>query len=159
MRCPYCDYDGDKVVDSRSSNDGVVIRRRRECLKCSKRFTTYERVEKIHISVIKRGNIREDFDKGKVLEGVLKACQKRPISLDRIEQLVDEVEQEIESEGKKEIKSEEIGNIVMNKLQSLDDVAYVRFASVYRQFKDVNQFMSEIKSILNEEKRNDKRGR
>ncbi|MCK4948211.1 MAG: transcriptional repressor NrdR [Candidatus Aureabacteria bacterium] len=158
MRCPYCDYEEDKVVDSRSSNDGKVIRRRRECLKCSKRFTTYERVEKVPISVVKKGNIREDFDRNKIFEGVLKACQKRPIGIDRIEQLVDEVEQELETEGRKEIKSEKIGELVMNKLQLLDDVAYVRFASVYRQFKDVNQFMSEITGILGEGKKNDKRG-
>ena len=158
MRCPYCDYEEDKVVDSRSSNDGKVIRRRRECLKCSKRFTTYERVEKVPISVVKKGNIREDFDRNKIFEGVLKACQKRPIGIDRIEQLVDEVEQELETEGRKEIKSENIGELVMNKLQLLDDVAYVRFASVYRQFKDVNQFMSEITGILSEGKKNDKRG-
>ncbi len=158
MRCPYCDYEEDKVVDSRSSNDGNVIRRRRECLKCSKRFTTYERVEKVPISVVKKGNIREDFDRNKIFEGVLKACQKRPIGIDRIEQLVDEVEQELETEGRKEIKSEKIGELVMNKLQLLDDVAYVRFASVYRQFKDVNQFMSEITGILSEGKKNDKRG-
>ena len=146
------------MVDSRSSNDGKVIRRRRECLKCSKRFTTYERVEKVPISVVKKGNIREDFDRNKIFEGVLKACQKRPIGIDRIEQLVDEVEQELETEGRKEIKSEKIGELVMNKLQLLDDVAYVRFASVYRQFKDVNQFMSEITGILGEGKKNDKRG-
>ncbi|MCK5161819.1 MAG: transcriptional repressor NrdR, partial [Candidatus Aureabacteria bacterium] len=130
----------------------------RECLKCSKRFTTYERVEKVPISVVKKGNIREDFDRNKIFEGVLKACQKRPIGIDRIEQLVDEVEQELETEGRKEIKSEKIGELVMNKLQLLDDVAYVRFASVYRQFKDVNQFMSEITGILGEGKKNDKRG-
>ena len=158
MRCPYCDYEEDKVVDSRSSNDEKVIRRRRECLKCSKRFTTYERVEKVPISVVKKGNIREDFDRNKIFDGVLKACQKRPIGIDRIEQLVDEVEQELETEGRKEIKSGNIGELVMNKLQLLDDVAYVRFASVYRQFKDVNQFMSEITGILSEGKKHDKRG-
>lgn len=158
MRCPYCDYEDDKVVDSRSSNDGKVIRRRRECLKCSKRFTTYERIEKVPISVVKKGDIREDFDRNKIFEGVLKACQKRPIGIDRVEQLVDEVEQELEAKGGKEIKSEDIGELVMNKLQLLDDVAYVRFASVYRQFKDVNQFMSEITGILNEGKKHDRRG-
>ena len=152
MKCPYCGHKEDKVIDSRASSDEETIRRRRECLKCSQRFTTYEYIERASFIVIKKDNNRETFDRKKILEGVMKACEKRPISLERMEQLVDKVGQELQKKLEREISSTEIGEIVMQELAGLDDVAYVRFASVYRQFKDVNQFMKESKSILNKEK-------
>lgn len=148
MKCPYCGYNQDKVIDSRESSEGHSIRRRRECLKCEKRFTTYEYIEHIPLLVIKKDSKRESFDRNKILSGIIKACEKRPISMQKIEDLVSSVERIIMRKYEKEVSSGVIGEIIMEKLADLDDVAYVRFASVYRQFKDVNQFMGELKDIL-----------
>ena len=148
MNCPFCNHPDDKVVDSRSAQDGKAIRRRRECLQCQKRFTTYERIEQTPLKVIKKDNRREDYDRSKILNGVLRACEKRPVSMDQIEQLVDEVEKEIAQKTEMEVASTQIGEMVMVRLQKVDEVAYVRFASVYRQLKDVSQFMSEVKNLL-----------
>ena len=154
MRCPYCSFPEDKVVDSRSNRDSLVIRRRRECLKCKHRFTTYERREKIPLLVIKKDSRRESFDRQKILNGVVKACEKRPVSMERIEKLVDAVEGTLEGSLEKEVSSRELGELVMRKLHDLDEVAYVRFASVYRQFKDITDFMKEVKGLIKiEEKR------
>ena len=147
MDCPFCNHPDHKVVDSRGAQDGKTIRRRRECLQCQRRFTTYERIEQTLLKVIKKDNRREDYDRAKVLNGVLRACEKRPVSMEQIEQLVDEVEKEIAQKTEQEVPSTIIGEMVMTRLQKLDEVAYVRFASVYRQFKDVNQFMSEVKNL------------
>lgn len=152
MKCPFCGHKEDKVIDSRATSEDEAIRRRRECLKCSQRFTTYEYIEKTPLIVIKKDNSREPFERNKILQGALKACQKRPISLERMEQLVDKVEQELQKKLEREISSRDIGELVIHELAQLDDVAYVRFASVYRQFKDVNQFMKELKSILDKER-------
>ena len=148
MRCPYCGYRESKVVDSRPADEGASIRRRRECLSCEKRFTTYEKVETIPLIVIKKDHTREQYDRSKIEGGVLRACHKRPISVNQINQLVDEVETEIFNREEKEIPSSLIGELVMDKLKDLEAVAYVRFASVYREFKDVNTFMSELKKML-----------
>ena len=148
MKCPYCAYLESKVVDSRPADEGASIRRRRECLSCEKRFTTYEKVETIPLIVIKKDNTREQYDRSKIEGGVLRACHKRPISVNQINQLVDEVETEIFNREEKEIPSSLIGELVMDKLKDLEAVAYVRFASVYREFKDVNTFMSELKKML-----------
>lgn len=136
------------VVDSRSLSEGGVIRRRRECIKCHRRFTTYERVEEVSLKVIKKDGRREDYDRQKLTNGVVKACEKRPISIEQIEKLVQDVEKQIETDGKKETRSKRIGELIMKKLYKLDEVAYVRFASVYRQFKDISQFMNEVKGLL-----------
>lgn len=157
MKCPYCSYDDDKVVDSRSSHDGMVIRRRRECTKCTKRYTTYERIEEIPLRVIKKDNSREDFDRQKLMAGILKACEKRPVSIEQIENVVEEIEKALESRYDKEVKSGEIGELMMIKLKGLDDIAYVRFASVYRQFKDIEQFMNEVKSLKTVDKKKKKK--
>ena len=148
MKCIYCGFEDSKVIDSRSTDELNSIRRRRECLKCGKRFTTYEKVETIPLVVIKKDNIREPYDRAKIESGVFRSCHKRPISVDQITTLVDEIETIIFGLEEKEIPSSKIGEIVMDKLRGLDPVAYVRFASVYREFKDVNTFMSEIKKIL-----------
>jgi len=148
MRCPYCNFPEDKVVDSRSGKDDLVIRRRRECLKCRRRFTTYERREKIALMVIKKDHRRESFNRQKILDGVVKACEKRPISIEVIEVLVDEIEGTLQSRLEKEVPSREVGELIMRKLHGLDEVAYVRFASVYRQFKDITDFMKEVKGLL-----------
>ena len=148
MKCPFCGRDNTRVIDSRPSDDNNAIRRRRVCDVCGKRFTTYEKVETIPLIVIKKDNNREQYDRAKIEAGVLRACHKRPISANDINKLIDEVETEIFSREEKEIPSDEIGEIVMDKIKDLDDVAYVRFASVYREFKDVNTFMSELKKIL-----------
>ena len=148
MKCPFCGHEEDKVVDSRSSSDGVAIRRRRECLACSKRFTTYEHVEEQPLMIIKKDGRREAFDRHKLLAGLVKACEKRPVSMDDLEQLVDELERELSQQFEREVPSREIGERVMKKLHALDPVAYVRFASVYREFKDVEQFMRELKDLL-----------
>jgi len=153
MKCPYCSHNEDKVVDSRATAEGTAIRRRRECLKCGRRFTTYEYIEEVSLLVIKKDGRREPFDRKKILSGVLRACEKRQISMDEIERLVTSVEQAIQKKTDREINSREIGELVMEKLKKLDDVAYVRFASVYRQFKDVEQFMKELKVILDKEKK------
>lgn len=148
MICPYCGANADKVIDSREASEGAAIRRRRECLKCQRRYTTYERLEETTLLVVKRDGRREPFDRKKVLSGVLKACEKRPIPMEQIEGLVDTIEREIRSEGEREVSSVEIGEKVMLRLNALDGVAYVRFASVYRSFKDLNQFMKELRQAL-----------
>jgi transcriptional repressor NrdR len=150
MRCPYCTSIDNKVVDSRMGKEGETIRRRRECLQCEGRFTTYERVEDVLPSVIKKDGRREPYDRMKILSGLKKACEKRPISVEVLERAVDEIEKALQEKGYKEIPSKAIGEEVMSRLQSLDEVAYVRFASVYRSFKDINEFMSELKDILSE---------
>jgi len=138
----------DKVIDSRMSGEGISIRRRRECLKCGKRFTTYEYVEGAPLMVVKRDGTRKRFDRDKIKTGIIKACEKRPVSMDRVDQIVDEIEREIQKKADKEIKSTAIGNMVMEQLYGLDEVAYVRFASVYRRFKDVSHFMNELQKFL-----------
>ena len=148
MKCPFCSSENTRVIDSRPTDDNNSIRRRRLCDDCGKRFTTYEKVETIPLIVIKKDNAREQYDRSKIEAGVLRACHKRPISVNQINQLVDEVETEIFNREEKEIPSTLIGEIVMDKIKNLDSVAYVRFASVYREFKDVNTFMSELKKML-----------
>lgn len=153
MKCPFCDYKETKVVDSRISRDGAAIRRRRECLKCKKRFTTYEYVEKVPLLVVKKDGRRQPFDRTKVIAGLVKACEKRPIGIEKIESLVIEIERAIQKKYEREVNASVIGEIIMEKLAGLDEVAYVRFASVYRQFRDVNQFMNELQVILQREKK------
>lgn len=148
LKCPFCSYEESKVVDSRSTEDNMSIRRRRECLKCGKRYTTYEKIEDIPILVIKKDSSREYFDKSKIINGLIKACQKRPVSRVQIEALADEVEKKISNDMTTEIKSDYIGEMIMESLKNIDEIAYVRFASVYRQFKDVNTFMEEIKKLM-----------
>ena len=148
MKCPFCGHRDDKVIDSRASSDGDAVRRRRECLKCRKRFTTYEVVEESSLLVVKKDGRREPFDRKKILNGIQKACEKRPISSEKIEGLVSAIEHEIHKKFDKEVLSKNIGELIMDKLAFLDEVAYVRFASVYRQFKDVNQFMAELRDLL-----------
>ena len=150
MKCIFCSHTETKVVDSRESED--ITRRRRECLKCEKRFTTYERPEPLQIYIIKKDGRREAFDREKLMSGILVACEKRPISVKRVERLVDDIERSLEKKHEKEIASNQIGELVMKGLHSIDEIAYVRFASVYRQFKDINQFMDELKDILGEKK-------
>ena len=157
MKCPYCGYKEDKVVDSRATAEESAIRRRRECLKCGKRFTTYEYIEEVSMMVIKKDGRREPFDRKKVLSGIIKACEKRPISMEKMEDIVTQIERAIQKKSDREVSSPRIGELVMEKLKVMDDVAYVRFASVYRQFKDVGQFMLELKDILNKEKREPKK--
>ena len=148
MKCPFCGKENTRVIDSRPADEGCSIRRRRQCDECGKRFTTYEKVEAIPLVVIKKDNNREPYDRAKIEAGVFRSCHKRPISVDQINALVDEVETAVFNMEEKEIQSSIIGEVVMDKLRGLDPVAYVRFASVYREFKDVNTFMSEIKKIL-----------
>ena len=148
MRCPYCDHDEDKVVDSRSAREGSVIRRRRECLKCERRFTTYERFDEIPTMVIKKDGRREKFERQKVLAGLLHACEKRPVSMGLLEQIVNDAENYVADSPERERPSPEIGSLVMERLRQLDKVAYVRFASVYLDFKDVNEFMAELQDLL-----------
>lgn len=150
MRCPFCNYYESKVIDSRPTDEGQAIRRRRECIKCARRFTTYEKIEKIPLLVVKKNGTRESYDRNKVLSGILKACEKRPVSLETIEKMVDDIEKDLYNSLDKEIPSNYIGEKIMNKLKDIDEVAYVRFASVYRQFKDLNTFMEELKKILDE---------
>lgn len=150
MKCPFCGYMETKVLDSRPTEDNTSIRRRRECLSCQKRFTTYENVEDIPVYVIKKDGTREPFNKRKILNGILKSCEKRAISLVEIEALVDNIEKHIYNTMEQEIESSLIGELVMQRLKDLDDVAYVRFASVYRQFKDINTFMDELTKLLKE---------
>ena len=150
MKCPYCGTQDSKVVDSRHADDGGSIRRRRECLGCGKRFTTYEIVESLPIVVVKRDGSRQSFDRNKIINGMLRACEKRPVSLAAMESAVDEIEQIIQNSLEREVRSEEIGELVMERLKKLDEVAYVRFASVYRQFKDLNSFAQELNKILAE---------
>ncbi len=153
MKCPYCDHLSDKVVDSRESKEGEVIRRRRQCLECGRRFTSYERIDQIPYMVVKKEGRRERFDRQKVLAGLLKACEKRPVSVTQLEQIVDEVEQRLHESANKEIAANEIGEFVMLKLKGLDQVAYVRFASVYRDFKDAAEFVETIRGLLDRDDR------
>ncbi|MEY7999540.1 transcriptional regulator NrdR [Clostridium sp. Mt-5] len=148
MKCPYCGYGESKVVDSRSTDDDMAIRRRRECLNCNKRYTTYEKIENVPLLVIKKDMNREYFDRNKILNGLIKACQKRPVSRKQIESIADEVEKKINNKMLTEISSSEIGEMIMESLKKVDEVSYVRFASVYRQFKDINTFMEEIKNLI-----------
>ena len=148
MKCPSCGHLEDRVIDSRSAKEGQAIRRRRECLSCHRRFTTYETVETTPLFVIKKDGRREPFSRDKILNGILRACEKRPISRPRLEELVDDVERGLIGDARSEVTSREIGEAVMNRLQVLDEVAYVRFASVYRHFKDLNQFLEELRSLL-----------
>ncbi len=150
MKCPHCGFQESKVVDSRHSEDGTSIRRRRECLNCQKRFTTYETVESLPIIVVKRDNSRQPFDRNKIMNGMLRACEKRPVSMQDLENAVNEIEAKVQNSLEREITTEFIGEQVMEKLKALDDVAYVRFASVYRQFKDIHSFMQELNKILEE---------
>lgn len=150
MKCPYCSFEESKVIDSRPTDDGEKIRRRRECLKCSRRFTTYEIVEVLPIIVIKKDKSREAFDRNKLLNGLLKACEKRPISINQLEKVVCDIERELQNSLDREVSSKLIGELVMDALKSIDKVAYVRFASVYRQFDDVDNFMQELKQLLSE---------
>lgn len=152
MNCPFCNYFDSKVVDSRPTDEGQSIRRRRECIKCGKRFTTYEKLEQIPLVIIKKNGTRESYDRNKILNGILRSCEKRPVSLSRIEDIVDEVEKELYNSMDKEVTSEFIGEIIMEKLKKVDEVAYVRFASVYRQFADINSFKEELEKLLKEKK-------
>jgi transcriptional repressor NrdR len=148
MKCPYCGKLGDRVVDSREARNGTVIRRRRECMECGRRFTSYERIDEIPSMVVKKDGSRQMFDRQKLLTGLLKACEKRPVSTAALEAIVDHVEAILQEKPEREITSSEIGNFVMEKLEELDKVAYVRFASVYRDFADVKEFMREVKSLI-----------
>ena len=150
MKCPYCGYQESKVVDSRHSDDGLSIRRRRECLSCGKRFTTYETVESLPIVVVKKDGSRQTFERNKVLNGMVRACEKRPVSMAELEAAVADIEQILQNSLDREVKTERIGELVMERLKPLDEVAYVRFASVYRLFKDINSFMAELNKILDE---------
>lgn len=150
MKCPYCECLESKVIDSRPTDEGQAIRRRRECISCGKRFTTYEKIEEIPLIIVKRDGNRQSYDRNKLLNGIIKSCEKRPVSMTTIESIVDEIERTLSNSLEKEITSVAIGEMVMNKLKSIDEVAYVRFASVYRQFKDVNSFMDELKKLLDE---------
>ena len=152
MKCPACGYKDSKVVDSRENGEGSSIRRRRECLKCSKRFTTHEYVEQVSLMVVKRDGRRQPYDRARIINGMTKACEKRPVSVDKIEEIAIEVERAVQKKFDREVPSNAIGQLIMEKLFTLDEVAYVRFASVYRQFRDVNHFMNEIKVILEREK-------
>lgn len=150
MKCPYCDHAESKVIDSRESKNGFTIRRRRECLACTKRFTTYEKIEQIPYMVVKKDGQRQRFDDQKLLNGLLKACEKRPIAIADLEEIVEEIETMLQDKAEKEMRAEEIGQYVMRRLHELDKVAYVRFASVYRDFKDVVEFKEELERILKE---------
>ncbi|MDR0890486.1 MAG: transcriptional regulator NrdR [Oscillospiraceae bacterium] len=150
MKCPYCGYQESKVVDSRHSEDGTSIRRRRECLSCQKRFTTYETVESLPIVVVKKDSSRQAFDRNKILNGLVRACEKRPVSMAKLEEITAEIEQIIQNSLEREVSTGKIGELVMERLKPLDEVSYVRFASVYRQFKDINSFMHELNKILEE---------
>ena len=148
MKCPYCGFEESKVIDSRSADDGERIRRRRECLKCGKRFTTHEVIETVPIVVVKRDKSREVFDRAKLTAGILRACEKRPVSVEQIEKMVDTIEAQLQSSLDREVTSMTIGELTMDQLKNVDEVAYVRFASVYRQFKDINTFMEELNKLL-----------
>ena len=148
MKCPFCFYEESKVIDSRPTDEGERIRRRRECLKCGKRFTTYEIIETVPVIVIKRDKSRQVFDRSKILIGLLRACEKRPVSIETLEKIVDEMEFTLQNSPDREVPSERIGELAMEKLKDIDEVAYVRFASVYRQFQDIQTFMDELKSMM-----------
>ncbi|MBV4418702.1 transcriptional regulator NrdR [Clostridium tyrobutyricum] len=151
MKCPYCGYTDSKVIDSRSTEDSRAIRRRRECLGCKKRYTTYEKIEDLPILVIKKNMDREYFDRNKILNGLIKACQKRPVSRKQLEGIADDIEKKINNKMITEISSTDIGELIMRSLKEIDEVSYVRFASVYRQFKDINTFMEEIRKLISKE--------
>ena len=148
MKCPFCGYEESKVIDSRPTDEGEKIRRRRECISCAKRFTTYEIIESVPIVVVKKDKSRQAFDRVKLFNGMLRACEKRPVSIDQIEKVVTDIETELQNSLDREVTSVHIGELVMDKLKGLDEVAYVRFASVYRQFKDINTFMDELTKLL-----------
>ncbi len=148
MKCPFCGYEESKVIDSRPTDEGEKIRRRRECISCGKRFTTYEIIETVPIVVVKKDKSRQAFDRVKLFNGMLRACEKRPVSIDQIERVVSEIETDLQNSLDREVTSVHIGELVMEKLKGLDEVAYVRFASVYRQFKDINTFMDELTKLL-----------
>ncbi len=148
MKCPFCGYEESRVIDSRPTDEGEHIRRRRECLKCQKRFTTYEIIENLPVIVIKKDNSREVFNRDKVLGGLMRACEKRPVSIDMLEHIIDDIEANLQNSLDREVTSEKIGELVMDKLKEVDEVAYVRFASVYRQFKDIDTFMSELNKLM-----------
>lgn len=150
MNCPFCSHYETKVVDSRPTDEGQAIRRRRECITCKKRFTTYEKIEEIPIVVVKKDGNRQSFNRNKIINGLIRACEKRPVSMQSIEKIVDDIERQLHNNMEKEVLSESIGKMVMDSLKNIDEVAYVRFASVYRQFKDINTFMEEVKKLLNE---------
>jgi transcriptional repressor NrdR len=157
MKCPQCSFEEDKVVDSRTTKEGEAIRRRRECLKCGHRFTTYEYIERVPMMVVKKDGRREEYSREKLLGGLSKACEKRPVSREQIERVIDDIETALFGKFRNEVKSTEIGNLVVERLQALDEVAYVRFASVYRQFKDINQFMNEVKVLLDRQNRDERK--
>ncbi len=150
MKCPYCLYPESKVIDSRPADDGQRIRRRRECIKCTKRFTTYEAIEGQPVIIIKRDKSRQVFDRTKLLSGMLRACEKRPVSLETLENAIDEIESQLQNSLEKEVPSVTIGEMALEKLKTIDEIAYVRFASVYRDFKDIESFMAELKQLINE---------
>ncbi len=152
MRCPFCGYAESKVIDSRPAEEGATIRRRRECLACQKRFTTYEIMERLPLVVVKRDGSRQTFDKIKVMNGMLRACEKRPVSLQSLEKIADEIEQELQNSLEREVTTSEIGEMVMERIKDVDEVAYVRFASVYRQFKDVKTFFDELTKLIDDKK-------
>ena len=153
MRCPSCQYNGTRVLDSRPVDDSKSIRRRRECESCGFRFTTFEKVEEIPLIVVKKGGTREEFSRDKILRGLIRACEKRPVPLKDLEEITNYVEKELRNKGISEVKSDNIGEMVMDKLADVDEVAYVRFASVYRQFKDINVFIDELKDLINRERK------
>jgi transcriptional repressor NrdR len=157
MKCPQCSFEEDKVVDSRTTKEGEAIRRRRECLKCGHRFTTYEYIERVPMMVVKKDGRREEYSREKLLGGLSKACETRPVSREQIERVIDDIETALFGKFRNEVKSTEIGNLVVERLQALDEVAYVRFASVYRQFKDINQFMNEVKVLLDRQNRDERK--
>ena len=150
MKCPFCGYLESKVIDSRPAEEGATIRRRRECLSCQKRFITYEIIERMPLIVIKRDGSRQSFDKSKLINGMVRACEKRPVALAQLEKIADDIEQELQGSLEREVSTAEIGEMVMTRLKDVDEVAYVRFASVYRSFKDINTFMDELTKILSE---------
>jgi transcriptional repressor NrdR len=150
MKCPYCNHQEDRVVDSRPTEDGATVRRRRECLSCLKRFTTYEKVEILPLMVIKKDNTREPFDRDKLLRGIVRACEKRPVSMNVMHRMIDDIENQLSNSLEREVPSKSIGELLMQKLKQLDQVAYVRFASVYREFSDVETFLEEIQRIRSE---------
>ena len=150
MKCPFCNYGESKVIDSRPAEEGATIRRRRECLSCQRRFTTYEIMERLPLLVVKKDGSRQSFDRVKLLNGMVRACEKRPVEIAKLERIADDIEQELQSSLEREVASERIGEMVMDRLKSLDEVSYVRFASVYRQFKDINTFLEELNKLLKE---------
>ena len=149
MKCPFCGYTESKVIDSRPAEGYTMIRRRRECLSCQKRFTTYESIERMPLVVVKRDGLRQSFDRVKLINGMVRACEKRPVPLEKLESIADEIEQELQGALDREVTTEEVGEMVMRRLKNVDEVAYVRFASVYRQFKDIDTFMQELTKLLN----------